>query len=65
MTVHFTPEVKIPEDDKGVEEKENKSSMPVVKNSKTPEPLAHAARTVADAVAEATNTARRYITKKH
>ena len=35
--------------------------MPVVDNSKTPEPLAHTARTVADAVAEATNTAKRCV----
>ena len=57
--------MQIPGEDKGAEEKESKSSMPGVKNIKTPQPLAHAARTVADAVAEATNTARRYVTKKH
>ena len=38
--------------------------MPVVVYSKTPEPLAHTARTVADAVAEATNTAKRCIIAK-
>ncbi len=36
--------------------------MPVVDDDKkSPEPLAHAAKSVADAVAEATNTAKRFL----